>query len=162
MRTVPSFSLALLLAACADLTQPVERGPAPAAEPKTAAAPAPPPAPTGARGAQAAGERVTASHILIAYKGALRARPNVTRSKEEAQALAQKLRQEAAKGEDFGKLAVSHSDDPSAQRNQGSLGSFERQAMVKPFSDAAFDLEPGQISDVVETPFGFHVIKRSE
>lgn len=100
--------------------------------------------------------------MLIAYKGALRAAPTVTRSKEEARKLAAEVLAKAKAGQDFGALATQYSDDPSAKQNKGSLGKFGRSSMVKPFSDAAFALKPGELSSVVETDFGFHVIKRTE
>jgi parvulin-like peptidyl-prolyl isomerase len=99
---------------------------------------------------------------LVAYKGAMRADPAIQRSKDEAKARAQQILLRAKKGEDFGKLADEMSDDPSAKRNHGDLGRFTREQMVKPFSDAAFALKPGAVSDIVETAFGFHVIKRTE
>jgi hypothetical protein len=107
-------------------------------------------------------DQVGASHILISYQGAQRARPTVTRSKSEARRLAESIRAEAvAPGADFAALARRSSDGPSGPRD-GALGRFSRRAMVKPFSDAAFALEPDQVSGVVETVFGFHVIKRTE
>lgn len=105
---------------------------------------------------------VAASHILVAYAGALRADPNIKRSKEEAKTRAEGLMARARKGEDFAKLADEGSDDPSAKMNHGALGKFTRERMVKPFADAAFALRPGDVSTLVETPFGFHVIKRTE
>jgi len=105
---------------------------------------------------------VAASHVLVAYTGAMRASPSITRTKEEAKRRAEGILARARKGEDFAKLADSSSDDPSAKLNHGSLGKFTRSQMVKPFADAAFALKPGEVSPLVETPFGFHIIKRTE
>lgn len=65
-------------------------------------------------------------------------------------------------GEDFAELAKQYSDDTGTKDKGGDLGFFERRMMVQPFDEAAFKLEPGQISDVVETQFGYHIIKLLE
>jgi parvulin-like peptidyl-prolyl isomerase len=107
-------------------------------------------------------EQIAARHILISYQGAERAGEEVTRSKEEARTLAASLREKLLAGEaDFAELARKHSDGPSAEKG-GDLGTFGRDQMHKNFEAAAFDLEVGGISKVVETPFGFHVIERTE
>ncbi len=150
------------LPGCAALTEPVTTTesappkPAATAANSAAARPAEPPAP----GEQ--GEMAAASHILVAYKGAMRAAETTTRSKEEAKKRAEEIAAKARKGEDFGKLADENSDDPSVKINHGALGKFPRDRMVKPFADATFAMKPGEISVPVETPFGYHIIKRTE
>ncbi|WP_291961223.1 peptidylprolyl isomerase [Maribacter sp.] len=101
---------------------------------------------------------VKASHILLAYTGATRANPAVTRTKEEAEAKAKELLREAKKsGVVFAELARDNSDGPSAP-NGGDLGYFQRGVMVPKFNDFAFNNNEGSIG-LVETDFGFHVIK---
>lgn len=101
-------------------------------------------------------EQVRASHILIG--------PKEGRSKEQAQALAEDVRKQALEGKkSFEDLALEFSDDQSAKTNKGDLGFFERKRMVKPFADAAFAMsKPGEIAPVVESQFGFHVIKYAD
>ena len=167
MKTGRPLSWLILLAcasSCADLTEPaptmvVTAPPQPSA-PATTAAPAPTPPP--AEAPKPPEEMVGASHILVAYSGAMRAAPTTKRTKDEAKKRAEQILVRARKGEDFGKLADTMSDDPTAKMNHGSLGKFPRDQMVKPFADAAFALKPGEVSQLVETPFGFHVIKRTE
>jgi peptidyl-prolyl cis-trans isomerase D len=101
---------------------------------------------------------VKASHILIAYEGAQRANPDVKRTKEEAGKKANELLQEAKKeGALFATLARDNSDGPSAP-NGGDLGYFQQGIMVPKFNDFAFGNPVGSIG-LVETDFGFHVIK---
>ena len=107
-------------------------------------------------------EEVQASHILIAYKGADRADADISRSKEEAKSKAERIRKLIVDdGKDFAEMAREHSDGPSSTKG-GDLGKFKFEVMAKPFSEAAFALEINEISEVVETGFGFHVIKRTE
>jgi peptidyl-prolyl cis-trans isomerase NIMA-interacting 1 len=107
-------------------------------------------------------ERITASHIVVAWAGAMRARANVTRTKAEAFALIGEVHEQARAGADFGELAARYSDEPGAGERRGNLGDFSRRQMVKPFADAAFALEPGELSDIVETSFGYHLILRTQ
>ncbi|MGB5370663.1 MAG: peptidylprolyl isomerase, partial [Flavobacteriaceae bacterium] len=101
---------------------------------------------------------VKASHILIAYEGAQRADPEVTRTKEEAEKKANELLLEAKKADVvFSQLARDNSDGPSAP-NGGDLGYFQEGVMVPKFNDFAFGNPVGSIG-LVETDFGFHIIK---
>lgn len=107
-------------------------------------------------------EEVRASHILISFKGADRADADVTRTKEEAKAEAERIRKLIVdEGKDFAEMASEHSNGPSKTKG-GDLGKFKFEVMAPPFSKAAFALELDAVSEVVETGFGFHVIKRTE
>jgi peptidyl-prolyl cis-trans isomerase D len=100
-------------------------------------------------------EERRASHILInAAKDAKADVRKAARAKAE-QLLAQ-LRKDPAQ---FAELAKKNSDDPGSATNGGDLDFFGHGAMVKPFEDVAFALKPGQISDIVETEYGFHIIQ---
>jgi len=148
------------LTGCASLTEPGNGAPPP--EPAEVVAPEPAAEPPPAPPPPAPEPMVAASHVLIQYKGSMRAGANVTRSKDEAKKLATDVLNKAKKGQDFVALAKEYSDEPGAKDRAGALGKFTKQQMVKPFSDAAFALKPGEVSQVVETDFGFHVIKRTE
>jgi peptidyl-prolyl cis-trans isomerase C len=87
-------------------------------------------------------EQVHAAHILV-----------------ETQDLARDLAEQLANGADFGQLAMEHSIDEGTAPNGGDLGWFTRDEMVAPFAEAAFALEPGQISEPVESEFGWHLIR---
>ncbi len=101
-------------------------------------------------------------HILIAYKGAMRADPKITRSKEEAKKLATELAAKAKKAaKAFPKLAAENSDCPSKNKG-GNLGVWWKGRMAKAFDGALEKLKVGEVSGVVETPFGFHVIMRAK
>ncbi|MFN7143137.1 MAG: peptidylprolyl isomerase [Myxococcota bacterium] len=124
-----------------------------------AVAPTPTPPDAGPRVPATTTNRLAASHVLVSYAGAVNALPNVARSKEDARARAEEARAKLVAGADFAEIARSYSDDSTGPRG-GSLGGFMRGTMVEPFEKAVEALAPGQISALVETPFGYHVIRR--
>jgi parvulin-like peptidyl-prolyl isomerase len=103
-------------------------------------------------------DQVRASHILLMYQGSQRS--TATRSKDEALQGIQDIKQQLEQGGDFAALARQHSDCPSGAEG-GDLGSFGKGQMVPAFEKATFALEVGGTSDVVETPFGYHLIQRT-
>lgn len=99
-------------------------------------------------------ESVKISHILV----------NVEPSEASTEAARKKAEEVLArlkKGEDFTELARQYSDDPSAARG-GDLGIMQRGDLVREFEEVAFNLEPGEISDIVQTRFGLHIIKLNQ
>jgi parvulin-like peptidyl-prolyl isomerase len=106
--------------------------------------------------------RVSAKHILISFKGARQAIEGVTRDEAEARSLAEQVARKARAGEDWAMLASQYTDEPGSKGTGGDLGSFGRGQMVPSFEKAAFALQVGEISEVVASPFGFHVIQRYE
>ena len=106
-------------------------------------------------------EQVHARHILIRVQGsAVAVRPGQKDLTEaEALAKAQDLRKRIQAGEDFAQLARQESDDPGTGANGGDLGFFRHGQMVPSFEQAAFALQPGDLSEPVKTPFGYHLIK---
>lgn len=108
-------------------------------------------------------EKIGVRHVLVKYKGAKRADNTVTRSREQACLRALEARDKVLAGSaDFDAIVNEYSEEPGAKDRRGSLGTIGRGDLVKPFSDAAFELTIGQMSDVVESDFGFHLILRNE
>lgn len=105
-----------------------------------------------------ADEQRKASHILFTAGDGGTAKDKAGARKKAEEILAQ-LR---TNPKDFERLAREYSKDPGSAANGGDLGQFGRNMMVKPFEDAAFKLKPGEISDIVESDFGFHIIKLTE
>ena len=117
---------------------------------------------------------ITVQHILIAFEGSVPGKP-VTRSKEEAAALAAEVYDKAKAGEDFDQLVVEYTDDSAPGKYkmanfnvEADMGQrvFARARMVKAFGDVGFPMEVGGIGmaeyDPVESQYGWHIIKRVE
>lgn len=98
-------------------------------------------------------ELVRARHILISPKDAS------PQADQAARARAQGLLLRARAGEDFARLAQTNTDDPATKDNGGDLGTFGRGAMLDAFEKAAFALQPGEISELVKTEVGYHIIE---
>jgi len=98
-------------------------------------------------------ERVHARHILISTQDL-----KTDQEKADAKARAEEIRKDLENGADFEKLAKEKSEGPSASKG-GDLGTFSKGDMVPAFEDAAFALKPGEISKVIETQFGYHIIQ---
>ena len=98
-------------------------------------------------------QKLKASHILIKVK------PDASEAeKAEAMKKIKAAQEKLKKGDDFAEVAKASSEGPTATKG-GDLGYFGRGQMVGPFEETAFSLEPGKVSDVVKTQFGYHIIK---
>ena len=102
-------------------------------------------------------EAVHASHILIRFP-----EKADDAAKKQARARAETVLKQVKAGGDFGALAKEYSQDPGSAANGGDLGFFARGQMVPAFDTTAFGLKPGHTSGVVETPFGYHIIRVAE
>ncbi len=105
---------------------------------------------------------IGAKHVLVMHDRSERKPEGITRNRDEAKKRADECLAKIRGGTDFDEVVVECSDEPGAAKRGGDLGTFQRRAMVKEFADAAFGLRVGEVSDVVESPFGFHIIKRTE
>jgi parvulin-like peptidyl-prolyl isomerase len=102
-----------------------------------------------------------AKHLLVMYQGSMRAKATITRTKEEARARAEEARKKILAGMSFTDAVATYSDEPGAASRGGDLGGFKKGQMVLPFQRAVEATEVGRVSDVFETPFGFHVLVRT-
>ncbi len=101
--------------------------------------------------------QIRASHILVGFNNP-EGQVDTAYAKAKIDTVMQKLKA----GADFAEMAKEYSDDPGSAKNGGDLGFFGRRMMVKEFDEAAFNLKPGEISDVVKTNFGYHIIKLTD
>lgn len=173
----PALSaLCLSIAACG-----AAPSPAPIAAPSPSGVPSAAPAPSAAssadpkaaelclataqvKRAKFSGEppKITVKHVLVKFGGAKNAGADVKRTKEQACLRALEARDKVRNGADFAAIVGEYSDEAGAASREGSIGTVERKDLAKPFADAAFELGANQLSDVVETEFGFHLILRTE
>jgi peptidyl-prolyl cis-trans isomerase SurA len=106
-------------------------------------------------------EQVSLRHILCAYRGAKNALKRIKLTRDEARIRAGHLLKLArAKGQDFAGLVKKYSDDSNTSLNGGDLGTVGRGELHPDLEQAAFGLGPGQVSEVVESPRGFHILQR--
>ena len=103
-------------------------------------------------------DKVRASHILLMYQGS--SRSTATRTKEQAAQQIAQLKAQIDAGADFADLARQHSDCPSRAQG-GDLGPFGHGQMVGPFEDATFGMPVDGTNGIVETQFGYHIIRRT-
>lgn len=151
----------------ARLAAPVAPAPEEEKHSATEAAPKPPSVPPrpnpAAQDPQQQREMFGAKHLLVMYKGGRRAPPNVERTKDEAKARATEAMKKAkADPSKFGDLVKEYSDEPGAGARGGDLGKFPKGAMVPEFQTGLEKIKVGEVSELVETPFGFHVILRTQ
>jgi len=105
-------------------------------------------------------EQVKASHILIAFKGSPAAQPGKPElTEEQAKAKAEDIRKQLVAGADFAEMAKKESDDTGSGSRGGDLGEFGHGQMVPEFEQAAFAAKPGDITPVVRTQYGYHILK---
>ncbi|MBI5556790.1 MAG: peptidylprolyl isomerase [Deltaproteobacteria bacterium] len=102
-------------------------------------------------------EKIKARHILIQVK-----KTASEQEQKEAKAKLEKVLQRVRGGEDFATLATEFSEDPGSKKAGGDLGFFSRGMMAPEFEKAAFSLKPGEVSEIVQTNFGFHLIRLEE
>lgn len=105
-------------------------------------------------------DTVALRHVMVAYQGALLAPFSITRSKEEARRRAGEARQKLLGGSDFTSVAKAYSDDPSTAGSGGDLGAVPLNELPVEMEWAAFHLPLNQVSEIVESPGGFHVMVR--
>jgi NIMA-interacting peptidyl-prolyl cis-trans isomerase 1 len=107
-------------------------------------------------------DRISVKHILVKYAGAKGAPDSITRTREQACLRAAEALAKLKDGASFADVVATYSDESGAATREGSIGAIERADVAPPFADAAFELKMKEVSEVVETPFGFHVILRVE
>ena len=168
-RLLSPLLLSLSLSACGASPEAPANGPTPDTAPASAPAAAGALAEECLRAASAKREkradepsRISVKHVLVKYDGSKGGKGAASRTREAACLRAIEARDKLRGGADFSKVVIEYSEEPGAASREGSVGSVERGDLVPPFADAAFELDRGQLSDVVESDYGFHIILRTE
>lgn len=107
-------------------------------------------------------DSIVVKHILVKFAGAKKAGPEIKRSREDACLRAAEAHHRLEQGEGFGEIVAEYSDEPGAGAREGLIGPIKRKDVVPPFADAAFELKANEVSQVVETESGFHIILRTQ
>jgi peptidyl-prolyl cis-trans isomerase NIMA-interacting 1 len=140
---------------------PAARASAPAASAGSSRTPLPE---VGSSAAPAADDaRISVMHLVVTHDESIMGQKlGIKRSRAAALERTREALARARKGDDFGQLVVEYSEEPHAQETKGQLANFQRKDAIPSFADAAFKLKPGELSDVVDTPFGYMVIERTK
>jgi peptidyl-prolyl cis-trans isomerase NIMA-interacting 1 len=104
---------------------------------------------------------IGARHVLVMHNNSQQKPEGITRTRNEALERAKECLLKLRGGADFTEMVGEYSDEPGSGERGGDLGVFKRDVMVKAFSDAAFQLKVGEVSEIVETSYGWHIIKRT-
>jgi parvulin-like peptidyl-prolyl isomerase len=107
-------------------------------------------------------ETIVVKHILVKYAGAKKASADIKRSRGDACVRAAEARHRLENGEAFAEIVSEYSDEPGAASREGLIGPIKRKDVVAAFADAAFELKANEVSHVVETESGFHIILRTQ
>jgi peptidyl-prolyl cis-trans isomerase NIMA-interacting 1 len=107
-------------------------------------------------------DRIGVKHVLVRYAGAKRAPESITRTRGQACLRAEEALAKLEQGTTFAEVVREYSDESGADTREGTLGTIERGDVAPSFADAAFELHVNEVSAVIESPFGFHVILRYE
>jgi parvulin-like peptidyl-prolyl isomerase len=107
-------------------------------------------------------KQVGARHILVMHNESLAKPEGIERTRAQARLRAQEALLKIRGGASFDDMVKEYTDEPGGADRGGDLGVFDRATMVKPFADAAFGLKVGEVSEIVETKYGYHIIKRTE